>query len=132
MPDPSLWRTNIQLQLQGYTSPFYNNPKGWTRPRGTGKTPISTIQNNQQFFFNRLQSKLQLFQIYPSPSCKDKQCNPLRLVIESSWNMTKEPSIFCKHGLGADVSGTDLLSAFELCLALKPSQGTPSSTSAPT
>jgi hypothetical protein len=102
-----------QLQLQGYTSPFYDNPKGWTRTQGTGKTPISTIQNNQQSF-NRLQSKLQLFQTHPSPSCKDKQCDPLALVIENSWSMTKEPSTFCKYGLGGDVSGTDLLGAFEL------------------
>jgi hypothetical protein len=106
------------------------NPKGWTRPWGTGKTPISTIQNNWQSF-NSLQSKLQLFQTHPSPSCKDKQCDPLRLVIESSWSMTKEPSIFCKYGLGADVSGTDPLRCLELCLAPKSSQWTPCSTSAP-
>jgi hypothetical protein len=37
-----------QLQLQGHTSPFYDNPKDWTRTQGTGKTLISTIYNNQQ------------------------------------------------------------------------------------
>jgi hypothetical protein len=93
--------------VKRYTSPFYEYPKGWTRPWGTGKTLISTIQNNWQYF-SRLQSKLQLFRTHPSPFCKDKQCNPLRLVIESPWSMTW-PSIFCKYGLGADVSGTDPL-----------------------
>jgi hypothetical protein len=77
------WNTGYK----GYTSPFYENPKGWTRPQGTGKTMISTIQNNWQSF-NRLQLKLQLFQTHPSPACKDKQCNPLILVIENPWNMT--------------------------------------------
>jgi hypothetical protein len=28
------WNTGYK----GYTSPFYGNPKGWTRPQGTGKT----------------------------------------------------------------------------------------------
>jgi hypothetical protein len=46
--------------------------------------------------------------------------------------MTKEPSIFCKYGLRADVSGTVPLGAFKLCLAPKPPQETPCSTSAPT
>jgi hypothetical protein len=46
--------------------------------------------------------------------------------------MTKEPSIFRQYGLGVDVSGTDSLGDFELCLAPKPSQKTPNSTSAPT
>jgi hypothetical protein len=58
--------------------------------------PSRTINS----LFNRIQSKLQLFQTHPSPSCKDKQCDPLRLVIESSCSMTKEPSIFRKHGWG--------------------------------
>jgi hypothetical protein len=80
------------------TSPFYENHKDWTRPQGTGNTLISTIQNNGQSF-NRLQSKLQLFQTHPSPTCKDKQCNPLRLVIENPWIMTQEPSIFHRYGL---------------------------------
>jgi hypothetical protein len=84
---------------KGYTSPFYDNPKGWTRPRDTGKTPISTIQNNQQSF-NRLQSKLLLFQTHLSPTCKDKQCNPLRVVIKSPGSMTREPSLFHRYGLG--------------------------------
>jgi hypothetical protein len=53
------------------------------------------------------------------------------LVIESSWSMTKEPFIFCKYGLGADVSGTDALRCLERHLASKPSLGTSSSTSAP-
>jgi hypothetical protein len=46
--------------------------------------------------------------------------------------MTQEPSIFHRYGLAADVSGTDLLDAFELRLAPNPSQVTPSSTSTPT
>jgi hypothetical protein len=46
--------------------------------------------------------------------------------------MTEEPSIFRRYGLGTDVSGTDLLGAFELHLAPKCSQVTPSSTSTPT
>jgi hypothetical protein len=79
------WNTGYK----GYTSSFDENPKGWTRTQGTGKTLISTIQNNQQSF-NRLPSKLKLFWTHPSPSCKDKQCDPPRLVIESSWSMTKE------------------------------------------
>jgi hypothetical protein len=33
------WNTGYK----GYTSIFYDNPKGWTRPQGTGKIPISTI-----------------------------------------------------------------------------------------
>jgi hypothetical protein len=41
-----------------------------------------------------------------------KQCNPLRLVIERSWTITQEPSIFCRYELQADVSGTDLLGTF--------------------
>jgi hypothetical protein len=104
------------LDIKGTLLPFYENPKGWTRPQGTGKTLISTIQNNQQSF-NRLQSKLQAVLDTPCPSCKDKQCNPLRLVIENPWSMTLEPSIFRRYGLGADVSGTDLLGAFELHVA---------------
>jgi hypothetical protein len=36
------WNTGYK----GYTSPFYENPKGWTRPQGTGKTLISIIQND--------------------------------------------------------------------------------------
>jgi hypothetical protein len=47
-----------------------------------------------------------------------------------SWSMTKEPSIFHKYGLGADVSWTDPLGASDLRPAPKPSWGTP--TSAPT
>jgi hypothetical protein len=46
--------------------------------------------------------------------------------------MTREQPIFHKYGLGEDVLGTDPLGAFELHLAPKLSQGTPSSTSAPT
>jgi hypothetical protein len=46
--------------------------------------------------------------------------------------MIKESSIFRKYGFGVDVSGTNLLGAFELCLAPKPSQGTSSSTSTQT
>jgi hypothetical protein len=46
--------------------------------------------------------------------------------------MTQEPSVFHRYGLGADVSGTDPLGAFELHLAPNPSQVTPSSTSTPT
>jgi hypothetical protein len=45
--------------------------------------------------------------------------------------MTREPSIFCTYELGADVSGTDCLGAFELHLTPNPSQVTPSSTSTP-
>jgi hypothetical protein len=118
------WNTGYK----GYTSSFYDNPKGWTSPRGTGKTLISTIQNNRRSF-SRLQSKLQLFQTHLSPACKNKQCNPFRLVVESPWSMT---SIFHKYGLGVNVSGTDTFGAFELHLAPKPSQRTPSLTSIPT
>jgi hypothetical protein len=46
--------------------------------------------------------------------------------------MTQEPSIFCRNGLGADVSGTNPLGAFELHLAPNPSYVTPSSTSTST
>jgi hypothetical protein len=46
--------------------------------------------------------------------------------------MTQEPSIFHRYGLGADVSGTDPLGAFELHLVPTPSQVTPSSNSTPT
>jgi hypothetical protein len=46
--------------------------------------------------------------------------------------MTKEPSFSHKYVLGEDVSGTDPLGDFELHLAPKPSQGTPSSTSTST
>jgi hypothetical protein len=60
---------------------FYENPKGWTRPQSLGKTLISTIQNNRQSF-NRLQLKLQLFWTHPSPTCKYKQCNPIRKLLE--------------------------------------------------
>jgi hypothetical protein len=42
--------------------------------------------------------------------------------------MTGEPSIFCTHGLGADVSGTDCLGAFKLHLTPNPSQMIPTST----
>jgi hypothetical protein len=75
------------MDIKDTLPPFYENPKGWTGPQGTGKTLISKIQNNQKSF-NRLQSKLQLFQTHPSPTCKDKQCNPLRLVMENPWSMT--------------------------------------------
>jgi hypothetical protein len=119
------------LDIKDTLPPFYENPKGWTRPQGTGKTLISTIQNNRRSF-NRLQLRLQLFRTHPSPTCKDKQCNPLRLVIENPWSMTREPSIFRRYELGPDVSGTDPLGAFELQLAPNPSQVTPSSTSTPT
>jgi hypothetical protein len=73
------------LDIKDTLTPFYENPKGWTRPQGTGKTLISTIQNNGQSF-NRVQSKLLMFQTHSSPTYK--QCNPLRLVIENSWSMT--------------------------------------------
>jgi hypothetical protein len=94
---------------------------------------ISTIQNNQQSF-NRLQSKslLFLFWSHPSPTYKDKRCNPLRLLIENPWSMTWEPCIFRRYGLEADVLGTDPLGAFERHLAPNPSQVTPSSTPTPT
>jgi hypothetical protein len=119
------------MDIKDTLPPFYENPKSWSGPQDTGKTLISKIQNNQESF-NRLQSKLQLFQTYPSPTCKDKQCNPLRSVMENPWSMTQEPSIFCRYGLGADVWGTDPLGAFELHLTPNPSQVTPSSTSTPT
>jgi hypothetical protein len=45
--------------------------------------------------------------------------------------MTKGPPIFRRYGLGADVSGTDPLGAFELHLAPNLSQVIPSSTSTP-
>jgi hypothetical protein len=45
--------------------------------------------------------------------------------------MTKEQSTFRKYGLGAGVSRTGPLGAFELHLAPKPSQETPSSPSTP-
>jgi hypothetical protein len=56
----------------------------------------------------------------------------IHLVVESPWNMTQEPSIFHRYGLGADVSGTDPLGVLELHLDPKPFQRTPCSTSAPT
>jgi hypothetical protein len=131
MPDPSLWMPyvptlapRIFLLYVSYPGTHRDSPKGWTRPRDTVKTPISTIQKNQQSF-NRLQLKLQLFQTHPSLTCKDKQCNPLRLVIENPWSMTWEPSIFCRYGLGSDVSGTDLLVVFELHLTPNLSQVAP-------
>jgi hypothetical protein len=110
--------------------PFMKILRAGLKPQGTGKTLIFSIQNNRQSF-NRLQPKLQLFWTHHSVSCKDKQCDPLTLVIESSWSMTKEPSIFCKYGLGVDVSGTDSLRSLEFHLAPKPSQGIPRSSSAP-
>jgi hypothetical protein len=78
------WMWSVNTGYKGYTSPFYENPKGWTRPQGTGKTLISTIENNGQSF-NWLQLKLQLFQTHLSPTCKSKQCNPLRKSLE--YNM---------------------------------------------
>jgi hypothetical protein len=45
--------------------------------------------------------------------------------------VTKEPLIFHKYTLGKDVSGTDHLGAFDLCLTSKPSQDTLSSPSTP-
>jgi hypothetical protein len=36
------WNTGYK----GYTSPFYENPKDWPRPWGTGNTLISIIENN--------------------------------------------------------------------------------------
>jgi hypothetical protein len=86
------WMWGWNTGYKGNISPFYEIPKGWTRLQGTRKTLISTIQNNQQSF-NKLQSKLQLFWTHPSLLAKIK-CDPLRLVIESSWSTTKEPPTF--------------------------------------
>jgi hypothetical protein len=63
------WVWGGTLGIKTTLPPFYDNPKDWTRPQDTGKTPISTIQNNQESF-NRLQLKLQLFRTHLSP-CKD-------------------------------------------------------------
>jgi hypothetical protein len=68
-------------------------------PRALKRLTISTIQNNRQSF-NRLQLKLQLFQRHPSPTCKDKQCNLLRLIIESPWSMTQDHLDFVHVGWG--------------------------------
>jgi hypothetical protein len=90
------WNTGYK----GYTSPFYDNLR--TRPQGTSKTDF---HHPKWSSFNRLQSNLQLFWTYPSPSCKDKQCAPLRLIMESLWSMTQEPSIFRKYTLGGGCLG---------------------------
>jgi hypothetical protein len=71
--------------------------------------------------------KLQLFWTHPSPTCKDKQCNPLRKPLEYEMRTINILYIW----VGADVSRTDCLGAFELHLTPNPSQVTPSSTSTP-
>jgi hypothetical protein len=119
-----------QLQLQGYTSPFYDILRAGPDPEALIRLQFPPFRTTDSLLTDYSRNYSCLGQ--HSPSCKDKQCNPLRLVIENTWSMTKEPSIFSKYGLGVDVLGTDPLGAFELHLAPKPSQGTPNSTSTPT
>jgi hypothetical protein len=78
---PQWTNVGCNTEYKGHTSPFHENPKGCTRTQNSKKTLISTVQNNRQSF-NRLHSKLQLFQKLPFPTYKDKQCNPLRKPLE--------------------------------------------------
>jgi hypothetical protein len=113
-----------ELKLQGYTSPFYDNPKSWIRPWGTDKTPISTIDSLLTDYSRNYSCFKHILLLLAK----------INSVTHLDWSqkaMTKEQSIFYKYGLGPGVLGTDPLGAFELCLAPKFSQETPSSASAP-